>query len=251
MRQIRTGSHRLQLALALILGAGLFGIATSVYASIPDSNGLIHGCYAKTSGALRAIDTAKGQKCAANELALTWNQTGPKGATGAKGAAGAKGATGAQGIQGKVGPSGSRGPTGAQGVAGETGPTGSRGPTGAQGRGGPTGPEGATGVQGASGRNGSTGSTGPSGPTGPQGTFNNANQVVTSTDTPVTSYTTYAFAYCPSGTHIVTGGYVFGHNVSFRVPIDSPVFSPDGWKVELFVDNPPPDGDVVVTAVCA
>ena len=196
----------------------------TAYASIPDATGLIHGCYSKTSGALRVIDTAKSQKCSATELALNWSQTGPKGATGAKGAAGAKGATGAQGAQGKAGPSGSRGATGAQGVAGQTGPTGSRGPTGTQGR---------------------------VGATGPQGTFSTANQVVTSTDTPVTAYTTYAFAYCPSGTHIVTGGYVFGHNVSFRVPINSPVFSPDGWKVELFVDNPPPDGDVVVTAVCA
>ncbi len=67
------------------------------YASIPDSTGVVHGCYGKLNGALRVIDTAKSQKCAANELALNWNQTGPKGATGAKGAAGPKGATGPRG----------------------------------------------------------------------------------------------------------------------------------------------------------
>jgi hypothetical protein len=187
-------SPRARLVVAFLAGAGLFGIATAVDASIPDSNGLIHGCYSKTTGALRVIDTAKNQKCGTAELALSWNQRGPKGM---------------------------RGASGATGITGMQGPTGTRGST------------------------------------GPTGTFSTANPTVIDTTVPVTGYTTFAYAYCPTGTHIYTGGYIFGHNVSFRVPIDVPVFASsqpsgeDGWEVELFVDNPPPDGHVDVYAVCA
>jgi hypothetical protein len=85
------------LAVGMIAG----GVA---YASVPDSAGVIHGCYAKKNGTLRVIDTAtKSQKCGTNELAVNWNQTGPKGATGAKGVTGAKGAAGPAGPAGKDG----------------------------------------------------------------------------------------------------------------------------------------------------
>ena len=66
--------HRLALGsvAAFLLVAG--GVA---YAAIPDAKtGVIHGCYSKTTGALRVIDPSKSQSCAAGEAALNWNQSG-------------------------------------------------------------------------------------------------------------------------------------------------------------------------------
>lgn len=65
------------IAIVVVLAAG--GIA---YASIPDSGGVIHGCYQKTNGSLRVIDTEAGGKCSSNENSLSWNQTGPAGPRG-------------------------------------------------------------------------------------------------------------------------------------------------------------------------
>jgi hypothetical protein len=78
----------------IVLGLAAGSIA---YANIPDSGGVIHGCYKKTSpnqGTLRVIDTEKGQACSNAESALPWNQTGPQGATGPNGATGAQGVAG-------------------------------------------------------------------------------------------------------------------------------------------------------------
>lgn len=100
---------------AIVVGLSLFGIATAVQASIPGSNGVIHGCYTKSAapgsqpGALRVIDTASGQTCQLSEGALDWNQTGPTGA---------RGPTGATGAGGGRGPTGAKGPTGPAGAAG-------------------------------------------------------------------------------------------------------------------------------------
>jgi hypothetical protein len=58
------------------------------YASIPDANGVIHGCYTVKGGALRVIDTAKGQTCATGQHALNWNQKGPQGPPGPAGVSG-------------------------------------------------------------------------------------------------------------------------------------------------------------------
>lgn len=64
---VRSGVIRLVAAMA-VAGA-LFGVATAVEAAIPDSSGVIHGCYSKTSsgqpqvGQLRVIDTGIGQSC--------------------------------------------------------------------------------------------------------------------------------------------------------------------------------------------
>jgi hypothetical protein len=71
---------------ALVVGLGVTagGIA---YASIPDSNGLIQGCYQKTSGALRVIDTG-GKGCTGSEKPLSWGRTGPPGTNGANGVSG-------------------------------------------------------------------------------------------------------------------------------------------------------------------
>jgi hypothetical protein len=86
-------------AAALAVAGG--GIA---YASIPDSSGVIHGCYkANANGnptALSVIDTAgSGGHCPTNQKALDWNQTGPQGPTGATGATGPAGPPSALGLQ--------------------------------------------------------------------------------------------------------------------------------------------------------
>lgn len=64
------------------LSAGIIiGGSVMAFASIPDANGVIHGCFRTSTGALRIIDSAT-QTCNSNETTLTWNQTGPQGPTG-------------------------------------------------------------------------------------------------------------------------------------------------------------------------
>src|SRR5215467_3897974 len=58
------------------------------YASIPDANGVIHGCYTVKGGSLRVIDTAKGQTCLTGQHSLNWNQKGPQGPPGPAGVSG-------------------------------------------------------------------------------------------------------------------------------------------------------------------
>jgi len=147
-------------ATAAVLG----GVAA---ASIPDSAGVIHACYTRSSGALRIADTAA---CTSKETGLSWNNVGPAGLTwqgqwapntayavrdavvyqGSSylalfantgsmppnanwlllAAGGAKGDTGQTGPTGVAGPQGGTGPTGATGPAGPAGPTGATGPAG-------------------------------------------------------------------------------------------------------------------------
>jgi hypothetical protein len=85
--QLRKRAGRLAMIAALVL-ATAGGVA---YATIPDSSGLIHGCYSKfvgsgptlvTTGQLRVIDTDLGQTCKPTEQALNWNQSGPPGPPG-------------------------------------------------------------------------------------------------------------------------------------------------------------------------
>jgi hypothetical protein len=106
----------------IALVAALGGVAA---AAIPSVDGTISGCYSKTQGSLRVIDTDKGQKCGSYEIALPWNQRGPKGDTGAPGP---KGDTGAPGPKGDTGAPGPKGDTGAPGPKGDTGDTGPQGP---------------------------------------------------------------------------------------------------------------------------
>jgi hypothetical protein len=54
-------------------------------AAIPDSSGVIHGCYQKNVGNLRVIDPSAGDSCRPPEIALNWSQTGPKGRQGRRG----------------------------------------------------------------------------------------------------------------------------------------------------------------------
>lgn len=100
------------LAAAMCVGGGLTMAASS--ASIPDSGGVIHGCYATTNGVLLGIPHSKGdtrlvqpgEACRSYEAAVTWGAQGPKGATGATGPTGPAGATGATGATGPAGPAG-------------------------------------------------------------------------------------------------------------------------------------------------
>jgi hypothetical protein len=81
MRVPLRGRLRLAALVAVVIAAAAAGIA---YASIPDSGGVIHGCYKIAGGALRVIDPATGS-CLNSETSIAWNQTGPTGATGPTG----------------------------------------------------------------------------------------------------------------------------------------------------------------------
>jgi hypothetical protein len=72
----------------VIVAAALVALTVAgiAYASIPDSNGVIHGCYANKDGSLRVIDT--GACDAKKETSLAWNQSGPTGARGPTGVTG-------------------------------------------------------------------------------------------------------------------------------------------------------------------
>jgi hypothetical protein len=104
---------RRRMLTALAVGLGAFGIASVVQASIPDSQGVIHGCYYKGAGnlerqgALRAVDTDRGQACRADESPVSWNQAGGTGATGP---------TGPRGPTGPSVPSYVAGSSGGQGI---------------------------------------------------------------------------------------------------------------------------------------
>ena len=113
MRRLRSLSRAGRLLVALAVGGCVFGIAQAVQASIPDANGVIHGCYnvslahGNPTGALRVIDTAKVDgHCASWEAPLNWNQRGVTGATGTTGATGPTGPTGPKGSTGPTGPAG-------------------------------------------------------------------------------------------------------------------------------------------------
>jgi hypothetical protein len=64
--------------LVVLSAAAVLLLGIVAYASIPDANGIIHGCYKKTSGQLRVIDEQT-SACDANETPIQWGQTGPQG----------------------------------------------------------------------------------------------------------------------------------------------------------------------------
>jgi hypothetical protein len=91
------------LALIALAAAALAGTA---YATVPDSGGVIHGCYSKpgllsAGGALRVIDTSTSQACRSNEIALNWSHTGQPGPQGPKGDTGGAGPAGPAGPAGQ------------------------------------------------------------------------------------------------------------------------------------------------------
>src|SRR5262245_50706321 len=71
MGRLSSGRVRLAALVVVALGLAAGGIA---YASIPDSNGAIHGCYQKNSGQLRVVDPGAGGGCSSSESPLVWNQ---------------------------------------------------------------------------------------------------------------------------------------------------------------------------------
>jgi hypothetical protein len=99
---------------ALVLGGGTAAFAAT--ASIPGPGGVISGCYVKSGGVLRVIDSSV-TTCKKDETSLNWNQTGPAGPTGPAGS------TGPAGPAGPAGPTGATGPQGPQGATGATGPS--------------------------------------------------------------------------------------------------------------------------------
>ena len=170
----RAGFRRARWVFGAALAVAVVGSGVA-YATIPDSAGVIHTCYAKAGGTIRLIDTGIGQTCKVNEVALSWNQTGPagpqglKGNTGAAGPVGPAGAKGDTGAPGSTGAAGAKGDTGAPGSAGPTGAKGDTGAPGSAGAAGAKGDTGATGAPGAAGAKGDTGAPGPAGPTGAKG----------------------------------------------------------------------------------
>jgi hypothetical protein len=70
-------------ATAIALAALAVALGGVAYATIPDSNGTIHGCYQKNGGSLRVVESSS--DCRSSEQALDWNQQGPPGeASGAR-----------------------------------------------------------------------------------------------------------------------------------------------------------------------
>jgi len=81
---------------ALLAVGGLALAGGAVYAAIPDSNGVIHGCIddrtaIRGTNALRVFDTAKTAACPSGMTPIQWNQTGPQGPQGAQGEQGLAG----------------------------------------------------------------------------------------------------------------------------------------------------------------
>jgi hypothetical protein len=84
------------------MGGGAYAVTQSIV-----SSGVIHGCYAKSDGALRVVEA--GARCGRHGRAISFDQTGP---IGPRGASGATGPAGAQGATGATGPAGPQGATG-------------------------------------------------------------------------------------------------------------------------------------------
>jgi hypothetical protein len=114
---MRIGRFRLSPALAVAVTLLVLALGGVAYATIPDSNGVIHGCY-DSGGNVKVIDTDKTASCPKGYTALSWNQTGTQGPKGDTGPAGPTGPTGPTGPKGDIGPQGDPGPQGPAGPAG-------------------------------------------------------------------------------------------------------------------------------------
>jgi hypothetical protein len=100
---LRIIRHRPSPAMVVALIALLVALGGVAFASIPGPGGVVEGCYSKSSGVLRVIDSKKG--CSKkHERTLRWNQHGVQGARGFEGIQGPQGNQGLQGIQGPPGP---------------------------------------------------------------------------------------------------------------------------------------------------
>src|ERR1019366_8298159 len=85
-------------ALIVAIAALVVALGGVAYGTIPDSAGVIHGCYLKSRGTLRVLDPSAGHRGSRNETAIQWSQTGgPKGGRGPQGQPGPKGDTAPRG----------------------------------------------------------------------------------------------------------------------------------------------------------
>jgi hypothetical protein len=86
MVKLKTLSKKTAFVLA-VAGATVVGGASTVLvrAAIPDTAGVIHGCYRGsgllTNGTLRVVDTDAGKTCNSNETSLNWNQSSSGGSS--------------------------------------------------------------------------------------------------------------------------------------------------------------------------
>lgn len=84
--------------LACVAAAAMLAVmsgAAVAVGTIPDADGVIHGCYVVQQGQLRVVEDA--DACTRGEEALSWNQTGPQGAPGPQGLIGPQGPPGVDG----------------------------------------------------------------------------------------------------------------------------------------------------------
>jgi hypothetical protein len=94
-RLVRPGAVTL-IALAAVLVGAKIAVAT-----IPATDGTVHGCVKSNKGQLYVIDPSAGQTCG-KDTALDWNKTGsagPKGIDGPKGFTGNQGTSGISGFE--------------------------------------------------------------------------------------------------------------------------------------------------------
>jgi type VI secretion system secreted protein Hcp len=134
LQKIMPRSRRAQV-LTIVLGGAALAAAGAIAHAATSSDGVIHACYDEHNGRhVRIVASSDG--CERNEVAISWNQSGPPGAPGLPGAPGGIGPQGIQGLQGFPGEPGSpgmAGPPGRQGDPGAAGPKGDQGPQGPAG----------------------------------------------------------------------------------------------------------------------
>jgi hypothetical protein len=160
---------------AVVMIVAAVGVAS---AAIPDAGtAAFHGCQNKATGIVRLVDPSLSGNLghcitttgALQELAFTFNQTGPvgpaggAGPTGATGAAGPKGDRGEPGIQGPPGTAGLPGAKGIDGIDGKDGLPGKDGTNGIDGKDGTNGIDGKDGTNGIDGKDGTNGIDGKDG----------------------------------------------------------------------------------------
>jgi hypothetical protein len=238
MKWLHLWSRR-SLVLAIGVAAVLVGGGAAL-ATIPGSDGVIKGCYAKKDGTLRVIDSATTAQCKPTENALTWNQKGPKGDTGAQGP---------RGYEGQTGPTGPMGPAGEDGLPGQDGPQGDPGDQGPQG---PPGPRGAVGPTGPAGQTGPAGPAGPQGAPGPQGPAGGLlGYEVKETDFNLANLAWGdGRAYCSAGKHPLGGGF-WTTNENVNIVKSQPLTASDDWYVLAHNTDLFSGAIVTVYAICA
>jgi hypothetical protein len=78
-------------AALIVTVLGLVFVTAYARATIPDPEGIIHGCRSASTGLVRIIDTDTTPSCTRAETAVQWSQTGPQGIQGLQGPQGPKG----------------------------------------------------------------------------------------------------------------------------------------------------------------